>query len=222
MRIAKPGHRDRTRGAILKGALQIYAREGYDAVSMRALAKELGCRAPSLYNYFPSREHIFDALRRTGLKLLLDSVGPWTDDPLEDLRRFFWRFFEFSKTRPEYFRLLWVEPSAPAEASTPTDGGATREEAWRRVRRCIEAGIFPADVRPARAALLLWSVVHVPAVLLHVRPATEEPEQLEQTAREGLDLTLAAIQAGLLKQPPSVGEPAAVDHTAVAGHVRRR
>lgn len=66
---------ERTREAILASAFQLYSRAGYAAVSMRVVAHELGCSAPSLYNYFLSKEEIFDTLRDRGLNSIR-GAGP--------------------------------------------------------------------------------------------------------------------------------------------------
>jgi AcrR family transcriptional regulator len=43
-------------------ALALIEREGMDALSMRKLGDALGCEAMSLYNHFPSKSHVLDAL----------------------------------------------------------------------------------------------------------------------------------------------------------------
>lgn len=51
-----------TRKKILDQALELFAARGYDAVSVGEIAKAVGIKAPSLYNHFPSKQAIFDAL----------------------------------------------------------------------------------------------------------------------------------------------------------------
>ena len=51
-----------TRRRILDQALELFAARGYDAVSVGEIAKAVGIKAPSLYNHFPSKQAIFDAL----------------------------------------------------------------------------------------------------------------------------------------------------------------
>ncbi len=51
-----------TRRRILDQALELFAARGYDAVSVGEIAKAAGIKAPSLYNHFPSKQAIFDAL----------------------------------------------------------------------------------------------------------------------------------------------------------------
>ena len=51
-----------TRQRILRKALELFSARGYDAVSVGELAKAAGIKAPSLYNHFPGKQAIFDAL----------------------------------------------------------------------------------------------------------------------------------------------------------------
>lgn len=52
----------RTREAILDGAMVAFAQQGYHAVTVKDIATAAGYTAPSLYNYFGSKEEIFAAL----------------------------------------------------------------------------------------------------------------------------------------------------------------
>ena len=47
---------------ILDQALELFAARGYDAVSVGEIAQAVGIKAPSLYNHFPSKQAIFDAI----------------------------------------------------------------------------------------------------------------------------------------------------------------
>ena len=51
-----------TRQKILSKALELFSAQGYDAVSMGQIAGAVGIKAPSLYNHFPGKQAIFDAL----------------------------------------------------------------------------------------------------------------------------------------------------------------
>ncbi|MEM7683889.1 MAG: helix-turn-helix domain-containing protein, partial [Pseudomonadota bacterium] len=44
----------RTRAAIRAAAIRLIARVGYEAVSMRRLAQDVGVGAAALYRYFPT------------------------------------------------------------------------------------------------------------------------------------------------------------------------
>ena len=51
-----------TRQRILDQALELFSKHGYDAVSVGEIAKAVGIKAPSLYNHFPGKRAIFDAI----------------------------------------------------------------------------------------------------------------------------------------------------------------
>jgi AcrR family transcriptional regulator len=51
-----------SRELIATEAMALVDEGGLDALSFRALGKRLGCEAMSLYHYFPSKQHLMDAL----------------------------------------------------------------------------------------------------------------------------------------------------------------
>ena len=51
-----------TKQRILDKALELFSAQGYDSVSVGEIAKAVGIKAPSLYNHFPGKQAIFDAI----------------------------------------------------------------------------------------------------------------------------------------------------------------
>lgn len=51
-----------TKQRILDKALELFSVQGYDSVSVGEIAKAVGIKAPSLYNHFPGKRAIFDAI----------------------------------------------------------------------------------------------------------------------------------------------------------------
>ncbi len=51
-----------TKKRILEKALELFAENGYDSVSVGEIARAVGIKAPSLYNHYPSKQSIFDAI----------------------------------------------------------------------------------------------------------------------------------------------------------------
>ena len=51
-----------TKKKILDKALELFATQGYDSVSVGEIAQAVGIKAPSLYNHYPSKQAIFDAI----------------------------------------------------------------------------------------------------------------------------------------------------------------
>src|SRR5690349_8066159 len=55
-------HGEKTEAAIRDAAVDLIARHGYEAVSMRQLGAEVGVQAAALYRYFPTKEDLLFAL----------------------------------------------------------------------------------------------------------------------------------------------------------------
>lgn len=51
-----------TKGKILSTALQLFARDGYEAVSVRNIAEELGITKGALYRHYKNKRDIFDSI----------------------------------------------------------------------------------------------------------------------------------------------------------------
>src|SRR4026209_2531901 len=109
--------RETVRRAILDAARELFVAEGFNNVSIRKIAERIEYSAAAIYSYFPSKDDIFFALAEEGFRLLADCViaaVKTEPDPLGRLRRGLWAFYEFSKTSPEYFELMFVDRSVPS------------------------------------------------------------------------------------------------------------
>ncbi|TCO45462.1 TetR family transcriptional regulator [Kribbella antiqua] len=80
--------RQETIEEILEVAIELMETEGVAALSLSAVARRLGMQPPSLYQYFPSKMAIYDALFQRGNELVRDAyrsayAEAGTDDQLE-------------------------------------------------------------------------------------------------------------------------------------------
>jgi AcrR family transcriptional regulator len=62
---------EKTEAALREAAVALIARHGYEAVSMRRLAAEIGLQAAALYNYFPTKEDLLFTLMREHMEALI-------------------------------------------------------------------------------------------------------------------------------------------------------
>lgn len=75
---------------IMEEAFKMFSLVGYDKVSMRALAKEVGIAVGTLYNYFPNKEDMyFDILMEswevTRTRVIEKAQEPLSQDLLKDV-----------------------------------------------------------------------------------------------------------------------------------------
>lgn len=87
--MARPKNADgqRTRQAILDAALELFADKGYFGTSLRDVATAVGVRESALYNYFKSKEALFDALILAHEHTKTERLASLADDgPIADGR----------------------------------------------------------------------------------------------------------------------------------------
>jgi AcrR family transcriptional regulator len=65
-----------SRAAILGAALDLFLEHGYEATTMRAIARRAGVSLGSSYHYFPSKEHLVLEFYRHTHELHLAAIGP--------------------------------------------------------------------------------------------------------------------------------------------------
>jgi AcrR family transcriptional regulator len=69
-----------TREVILDTAERLFAARGVDGVAVRDLAAEMGITASSLYNHFPGKQALYEAVLERGLGPIVQAVGvAWQD-----------------------------------------------------------------------------------------------------------------------------------------------
>lgn len=117
--------REQTREEILAAAWRLADRDGIAGLSLRALAAEVGMRAPSLYTYYDRKAAIYDAMFAAGYRQLrasLDEVTVDPDDPVGSLAGAVARFIDFCHASVPRYQLLFTravpgwEPSPEAYA----------------------------------------------------------------------------------------------------------
>jgi AcrR family transcriptional regulator len=86
--MARPPNADgqRTRQAILDAALTLFADKGYFGTSLRDVAGAVGVRESALYNYFPGKEALFDALLAAESAEKVEQFSAILDAPARDGR----------------------------------------------------------------------------------------------------------------------------------------
>jgi AcrR family transcriptional regulator len=188
------------RQAILDAARDLFTTEGYRNVSIRKIAERIEYSPAAIYSYFPSKDDIFFALAEEGFRRLdakVRSVAE-TGDPLEDVRRCWWAYYEFSKENREFFELMFVDRSVP-QITEQWAGMALVHEmltvAANLIQKCVDRGIFAPGTDAAVAMHLVWAALTGPCVIgsgCRLAPG-EDPDAL---ARDVLELAIAGLKAG--------------------------
>lgn len=93
---------EKTEAAIREASVALIARHGFEAVTMRQLAAEVGVQAAALYRYFPTKEDLLFTLMREHMEALLAewaSARPDNDDSVARLTAFVTNHIRFHVER---------------------------------------------------------------------------------------------------------------------------
>jgi len=156
--------REMMRDDILAAARQIMLTGGYPALSMRALAEAVGVRAPTLYDYFASKEDVLNAVFMQGVELLAGQFQgqlATTEPGLERLVRIGIVYRQFGIENPDLYQLLFAkldQSFIPGEEQRTASKGLF-DVLRNHVADALEIGVLrPND--PDFVALSIWSAAH--------------------------------------------------------------
>ncbi|MEV0389611.1 TetR/AcrR family transcriptional regulator [Nonomuraea sp. NPDC050643] len=190
-------YREQVRSEIKQAALAQIGDGGAAALSLNAVAKQLGMTGPAIYKYFDGRDDLLTELILDGYADVAAAVraGVSEGTPRERLHGLARAFFDWTLANPHLFQLL---------AGTPSPGYHAPPESVERAREVLgpflpvfgQGRCGPA-AEPLREEMLRW-VEEAPAVADWVR--TSAPGGDPATALTGSLLVWIRLQGILSLQ----------------------
>ena len=187
--------------AILDAARALFVAEGYHNVSIRKIAERIEYSPASIYSYFPSKDDIFYALAEEGFHLLFAPAPEPRDesDPVATIRNAFWRVYEFSRSHPEYFSLMFVDRTVPRINKDWQRFGFVRDmkaHLGAKIQHAIDAGHFPPGSHADVIARILMTTIFGAAIgrLCQRYVPGEDSDAL---AHDTLEAALTGLRTGI-------------------------
>ena len=153
------------RRALLDASRKFLVENGYTNLSMRKIARQVGCSPGTIYLYFKNKDAIFHALMDEGYEQLYHAyqdVLKTETDPLKRLQGISRAFIDFGLKHTEYYEIMYLQD--------PSQIARYPKEQYRRARRILDV---TAEVLaecaatghlhltdPFTDATLLWSAMH--------------------------------------------------------------
>jgi AcrR family transcriptional regulator len=187
---------ERTEAALREAALTLMARHGYDAVTMRRLAAEVGVQAAALYLYFPTKEDLLFTLMHEHMEGLLaawETARPASPDPAARLSAFVRNHIRFHVERRHSTHVSNMELRSLSRErlSAILKSRSTYEKELRRILRDgADDGVFAVE-EPALAAMAIIQMIT--GVIVWFRP--DERLSVEEVAETYLGMTLRLVGA---------------------------
>jgi AcrR family transcriptional regulator len=128
--------------SIVESAWLLAREHGIGGVSLHALAREVGMRQPSLYEYFDSKHALYDAMFADGNRQLLERLNALKlpRDPRVALRKYLSTFVAFALEDPARCELLF-QRHIPGFTPSPASYALAEEALGRAVKLMHEAGV---------------------------------------------------------------------------------
>ena len=165
-------------------ALAVLRLEGDSAISLRAIAKQIGVSAPALYRHYADRESLLAELAISGFAALrqqLLSVDQHA--PRAALIGIGLAYVAFAQSEPNLYRLMFGGRVLPKGAHPRLDQAGL--DAFNVLQDTIARGQQAGYLKPAPLALMTataWSLVHGLSQLTidgHLPNADAEPQLAE-------------------------------------------
>jgi len=197
MGIVERREREKTeiRRKILDAARELFAREGYDAVTMRRIAEAIEYSPTTIYHHFEDKDDVVKALCDEDFGRLFATLAPAggaaaAGDPVDAVRSMGRAYCAFALAYPFHYRFMFLTPAKQHEVDCDSPG----HRSFGLLREAVERGVASGRFRALPAdtiAQVLWAGIHGAVALL----TTLEPQHWPAPPAE--DLVEQAIENGI-------------------------
>ncbi|MET9295595.1 TetR/AcrR family transcriptional regulator [Streptomyces sp. NPDC003077] len=194
------GQGERLREELLRATERLLEEVGSeDALSLRAVAREAGVAAPSIYRHFADKTELVWATLEVSYERLAAAmaeadaaaVAAGDDEPVERLRAQLRAYCRYAIGHPAKYRLLYETrqtPVGPERLAGHPAGMVVRS--WHdALTACEEAG-WRVRCSRSEAPYMLWSAVHGRVMIWQVMPSPKDTRRLDRFVDEILGLLL--------------------------------
>jgi AcrR family transcriptional regulator len=151
---------------ILDAARELFATEGYDAVTMRKIAQKIEYSATAIYKHFADKDALVAELCHLDFRSFAAHFGRAAseEDPIRRLRATGRAYFDFAIEYPQQYRFMFMA-ARPQVAPEQGEREDPAQNAYvfllATVREAIEKGLLRDEFSDAElASQTIWSAVH--------------------------------------------------------------
>jgi AcrR family transcriptional regulator len=181
-------------------AMKLFAKQGYEGVTMRALADELGVSAMTSYRYVNGKDELFalvraEAFRRFGNALAAAAAKVAT--PTARLMRLKRAYIQFALDESDAYRIMFEVRTPDAKTDADEDVDTESRRAFGFLHEAVKAAVDERALSGDALAIarLLWASTHgLVSLFLAGRLSLRALEQLSAVDHE---------LAGFRTPPPS-------------------
>jgi len=158
-------HHGDLKNALIKAGIEILAKEGVGALSLRKVAQKAGVSHSAPYSHFPDKQSLIAAISTEGFNQLSGElrsvIERYKDDPKRQLMDGALVYVQFAMDNADTFKIMF-SGVLEKEKEYPSFVEASRktfELVVGIVRACQDAGIL-RSTSPEMMAVTVWGQVH--------------------------------------------------------------
>jgi AcrR family transcriptional regulator len=180
-RPARRGEGDRLQAEIIAAASRLLDEsQDLGALSLRAVAREVGVATTSIYLHFADLAALVGSVKYQWISELREYIveaGAVADDPVDRVRAMAIAYVRFGAERPGRYAILFSGEKHPP----PPDSGLNYlgQDCFDILIAAIDRALAPGD-DTALVATQLWAAMHGTVVLREGRPAFPWPDLRDQ------------------------------------------
>lgn len=196
--------REEIRTLILDTAREMFAAEGYEAVTMRRIADRIEYSPTAIYFHFKDKEALIRELCEHDFLQLAQKFATIARiaDPIERLRRAGQLYLQFGLDNPNHYRVMFMTPHPKIEEHTLEQGNPEQDAyAFLKsiVAEAIEQKLFRKDLTDAElVSQTIWAGVHG-VIALHIAKCNDDWVQwrsIEKRAHSMIELLIEGLTRG--------------------------
>ncbi|MFD2169319.1 TetR/AcrR family transcriptional regulator [Tumebacillus lipolyticus] len=166
---------EETKRAILSASRQLFTERGFDAVTMREIAKAAGCSHTTIYIYFKDKEALLHQLAMSPLQTLQQQIESElideTTSPDRRLQRIAHLFLTFCFTNRNLYKILFLTKATRVDLEEPElEVQKLRNQLFALLQRSVQATLPPAqnaDQALAYTRILFYMLHGIISTYLH-------------------------------------------------------
>ena len=198
--------RQQLRTLIIDAARDMFVTVGYEAVTMREVAKRIGYSATSIYHHFADREALLRAVCDTDMLALASSLNTVLQitDPVERMNALGMAYAQFALAYPNHYRMMFMTPRDPCSPETSgLQQNNAEQDAYFQLKTVVndvfKAGKFKPELKdPELIAQTVWAAMHGVCSLQIIMAQDTWVNWRDVSAR--LQLMQAVMLRGLLRE----------------------
>jgi AcrR family transcriptional regulator len=155
-----------TKQLIIQAAARLFAEKGYEGMTMKEIAREVGIKAPSLYAFFESKEDIFAHISRNVMSDHLELAQAYSEDSdlsvreqMERMMRMIMNFQLKETLQMKIYMRLLLFPPEVFQVDLKTELRKLEQVEQELFSRMFQRGIERGEIRQTDSDALAKTLI---------------------------------------------------------------